>query len=548
MPEQKKGGDREVVPGMKVEATEGDLGEQDVSPAKVKDVVKNPQGEVEAIKVSKGVVFKKELDIPADRIQAVNPVEEVGESNGTVTIDAKEEELESLTKPGPQTLQHESERKQEDLLDQVEQHLPTTEGMREMESKVHVPRPRNPFLRVIGPGLLSGTSGNDPSAVTAYAINGANVGYAQLWLMLLTTPLYYAVQFASAKIGRISQKGLTQLLREHYGRPVTFAASLLLVISNIALIAADLAAVGSGFELITGIAWMWFVVPVALVLWYLTVFRSFEFFKKIFLTMSFVFIAYILSSFFTHANWGAVLVSTFVPQIGFNFTSISSAVALLGATISPFSLIWQAKAEIEEKREGSLKQQLRAAKLDVGSGAIAGQLVAYFIIVTTASTLFVHNGQINTAADAARALEPLAGPLARFLFAIGLIGSGLVAIPVLLASTSYTVTGAFGWPGALARRPWQNEGFYLILTVAAVAALAITLLRVDPIKLIFWSNIVAAIVAPVLVIAILLVGNHRVIMKNQRLSLLNNIGLALIALILITGVVLLFYGLATGAH
>ena len=548
MPEQKKGGDREVVPGMKVEATEGDLGEQDVSPAKVKDVVKNPQGEVEAIKVSKGVVFKKELDIPADRIQAVNPVEEVGESNGTVTIDAKEEELESLTKPGPQTLQHESERKQEDLLDQVEQHLPTTEGMREMESKVHVPRPRNPFLRVIGPGLLSGTSGNDPSAVTAYAINGANVGYVQLWLMLLTTPLYYAVQFASAKIGRISQKGLTQLLREHYGRPVTFAASLLLVISNIALIAADLAAVGSGFELITGIAWMWFVVPVALVLWYLTVFRSFEFFKKIFLTMSFVFIAYILSSFFTHANWGAVLVSTFVPQIGFNFTSISSAVALLGATISPFSLIWQAKAEIEEKREGSLKQQLRAAKLDVGSGAIAGQLVAYFIIVTTASTLFVHNGQINTAADAARALEPLAGPLARFLFAIGLIGSGLVAIPVLLASTSYTVTGAFGWPGALARRPWQNEGFYLILTVAALAALAITLLRVDPIKLIFWSNIVAAIVAPVLVFAILLVGNHRVIMKNQRLSLLNNIGLALIALILITGVVLLFYGLATGAH
>jgi len=548
MPEQKKGGDREIVPGMKVEATEGDLGEQDVSSAKVKDVVKNPQGEVKAIKVSKGVVFKKELDVPADRIQAVNPADEVGESNGTVTIDAKEEELESLTKPGPQTLQHESERKQEDLLDQVEQHLPTTEGMREMESKVHVPRPRNPFLRVIGPGLLSGTSGNDPSAVTAYAINGANVGYAQLWLMLLTTPLYYAVQFASAKIGRISQKGLTQLLREHYGRPVTFAASLLLVISNIALIAADLAAVGSGFELITGIAWMWFVVPVALVLWYLTVFRSFEFFKKIFLTMSFVFIAYILSSFFTHANWGAVLVSTFVPQIGFNFTSISSAVALLGATISPFSLIWQAKAEIEEKREGSLKQQLRAAKLDVGSGAIAGQLVAYFIIVTTASTLFVHNGQINTAADAARALEPLAGPLARFLFAIGLIGSGLVAIPVLLASTSYTVTGAFGWPGALARRPWQNEGFYLILTVAAVAALAITLLRVDPIKLIFWSNIVAAIVAPVLVVAILLVGNHRVIMKNQRLSLLNNIGLALIALILITGVVLLFYGLATGAH
>src|SRR5438270_6387330 len=469
--ENRRNDDQEIVPGMKVEATEGDLGEQDVSPAKVTDVEMNQQGDVEAIKVSKGVLFKKELEVPADRIQTVNSVDADDKSNGTIMIDAKEEELESLTKPGQQTLPPESERPQDDPLDVLGQQVPTTEGMREMERDVHVPRPRNSFLRVIGPGLLSGTSGNDPSAVTAYAIDGANVGYAHLWLMLLTTPLYYAVQFACAKIGRISQKGLTQLLREHYGRPVTFAASLLLVISNIALIAADLAAVGSGFELITGIAWMWFVVPVALVLWYLTVFRSFEFFKKIFLTMSFVFIAYILSSFFTHTNWVVVLVRTFVPQIGFKFTSIISAVSLLGATISPFSLIWQAKAEIEEKREGSLMQQLRAAELDVGSGAIAGRLVAYFIIVTTASTLFVHNGQINTAADAARALEPLAGPLARFLFAIGLIGSGLVAIPVLLASTSYTVTGAFGWPGALARRPWQNEGFYLILTVAAVAAL-----------------------------------------------------------------------------
>jgi Mn2+/Fe2+ NRAMP family transporter len=189
---------------------------------------------------------------------------------------------------------------------------------------------------------------------------------------------------------------------------------------------------------------------------------------------------------------------------------------------------------------------LGTVKLDVGSGAVAGQLVAYFIIITTASTLFVHHASINTAADAARSLEPLAGPLARYLFAIGLIGSGLVAIPVLLASTSYAVAGSFGWSGALARRPWQSERFYLVLTAATVAAMVITLLRVDPIKLIFWSNIVAAIVAPLLVIAILLVGNHRTIMKNQRLSLLHNFSLVLIVLILIAGAVLLFYGLATG--
>jgi len=544
--ENRRNDDQEIVPGMKVEATEGDLGEQDVSPAKVTDVEMNQQGDVEAIKVSKGVLFKKELEVPADRIQTVNSVDADDKSNGTIMIDAKEEELESLTKPGQQTLPPESERPQDDPLDVLEQQVPTTEGMREMERDVHVPRPRNSFLRVIGPGLLSGTSGNDPSAVTTYAIDGANVGYRHLWLMLLTTPLYYAVQFACAKIGRISKRGLSQLIREHYGRPVAIAVSLLLVVSNIALIAADLAAVGSGLELITGISWIWFVVPVALALWYLTTYRNFESFKKIFLTMSFVFVAYILAAFFTHANWGAVLMSTFVPQLGFNFTSISSAVALLGATISPYSMFWQAQAEIEEKREGSLKQQLSTIKLDVGSGAVAGQLVAYFIIITTASTLFVHHASINTAADAARSLEPLAGPLARYLFAIGLIGSGLVSIPVLLASTSYAVAGSFGWPGALARRPWQSEGFYLVLTTATVAAMVITLLHVDPIKLIFWSNIVAAIVAPLLVITILLVGNHRTIMKNQRLSLLHNFSLVLIVLILIVGAVLLFYGLATG--
>ncbi len=158
----------------------------------------------------------------------------------------------------------------------------------------------------------------------------------------------------------------------------------------------------------------------------------------------------------------------------------------------------------------------------------------------------MHHQNINTASDAVRALEPLAGPLARYLFAIGLIGSGLVAIPVLLASTSYAVSGAVGWPGALAKRPWQSEGFYLVLTVALVVSLVITLFGVNPIQLIFWSNVVAAIIAPLLVITLLLVGNHRKIMKDQRLSLLHNSGLVLITLILIAGSVLFFYQLATG--
>lgn len=544
--ENRRNIDNEIVPGMEVETTEGDLGENDVSHARVKDVKKKDQGEREVLKVSKGTLFKKEIEVPSDRVQAVEPAPSGHETEGKVIIDANNKELEALTRAGPESLPAESERAQEGLLDQVEQRVPTTEGMREMESKIYATRPRSTFWRVIGPGLLSGTSGNDPSAITVYAVDGANAGYGHLWLMLLTTPLYHAVQFACAKIGRVSRKGISELLREHYGRPVAIVISLLLVISNLGLIAADLAAIGSGFELVTGIAWTWFVVPAALVLWYLTVYRNFESFKKIFLTMSFVFVAYILAAFFTHADWAAILSHTFVPRLSFDFTSISSAVALLGATISPYSMFWQAKAEIEEKRDGSLKQQVHTARIDVGSGGVAGQVVAYFVIICTASTLFVHHATINTAADAARSLEPLAGPLSRYLFAIGLIGSGLVAIPVLLASTSYAVSGAVGWPGGLAKRPWQNEGFYLVLTAAIVVGLVIPLFGVNPIQLIFWSNVVAAIIAPLLVIAILLVGNHRSIMKDQRLSLPHNFGLVLVALILLAGSVLFFYQLAAG--
>jgi uncharacterized membrane protein YdbT with pleckstrin-like domain len=241
---------------MKVEATKGDLGEEDVSPAHVTEVIKNQEGNVEAIEVSKGALFKKKLTVPADRIQAVDPGVSSDEAPGKVTIDITESELEALTAAKPQTLPTESERSQEDLLDQVEQQAPTTEGMQEMERKNDATRPQSIFWQVIGPGLLSGTSGNDPSAVTVYAVDGANVGYGHLWLMLLTTPLYQAVQFACAKIGRVSRKGLSQLLREHYGSLVAIVVSLLLVISNIALIAADLAAIGTGFELITGLSWL----------------------------------------------------------------------------------------------------------------------------------------------------------------------------------------------------------------------------------------------------------------------------------------------------
>ncbi len=544
MTEKQRSNIEDIRPGMKVEATEGDLGENDVSPARVTDVVRNEEGNVEAIEVTKGTIFHRKLEVPANRIAGV---ESKGSSNGDVKIVANEQELESLDAAQTDWLSSDGHESQDSPLDQVERQIPTAEGLREMEANISSIHSRRASLwQVLGPGFLAGMSGNDSSAVTAYAVDGASAGYGHLWLMLLSTPLYQAVQFACAKIGRISQKGLSTLLGEHYGRPVAVIVSLLLIVSNITLIAADLSAIGAGFELITGLKWFWFAVPVGAALWYLTVFRNFESLKKIFVVLSFAFVTYILTTLFSHADWGTVLVRTFVPQLSFDFVSISSAVALLGATFSPYSMFWQVQGEKEEKRPGSLKKQVRIAGLDVASGVISGNLVAYFIIVCTSATLFAHHQTINTALDAARALEPLAGPLARYLFAVGLIGSGLVAIPILLASTSYTVAGTFGWPSGLSKRPWQNEGFYLILTAALVVGLIITLLGINPIQLIFWANVLAGVLAPLIVIAILLVGNNQKIMRKERLSLLNNIGLIITMILLIAGAVLLFYGLATG--
>jgi NRAMP (natural resistance-associated macrophage protein)-like metal ion transporter len=536
-----------IEPGMVVEATKGDLGEEDVSQPKVSSVVRDQHGDVEKLVAQKGVVFKKTLEIPADRIQSVEAANQDESSTGKVTIEVSKEETASLTAVGAEEF---SPEKQRGLLDNVEQKIPTAEGVRRLEARgTATPAKRNRpnfLFHILGPGFLGGMAGNDASAVASYSVDGAINGYGHLWLLLLSTPLYHAVQFACAKLGRITQKGLAEILREHYSRWVAIPASLILVVANLALIAADLVAIGSGLSLITGVSWVWFVVPVAVILWYFTVYRTFETIKKIFIIMSLAFVSYFLTAFFTHANVRAVLIGTFVPHVDFRFASISSAVALLGATISPYTMFWQVQGEKEEKRAGSTRQKVRGAALDIVIGVISGNLVSYFIIICTAATLFAHHQGITTAADAARSLEPLVGPFAKYLFAVGFIGAGLIAIPVLLASTSYAVAGTVGWPSGLSKKPWQNEGFYLILTGAIVVSLVIALLQIDPLRLIFWANVLSGVLAPVLIVYLIMIGNNRKIMRNQPLGLMTNIGLVVAALLMFTAAILLFYGLATG--
>ncbi|HET9999722.1 MAG TPA: divalent metal cation transporter [Ktedonobacteraceae bacterium] len=581
MPGKRKKADEENIKcGMDVEATKGDLGEEDVSKPKVSAVTRNKAGEVEELTVQKGVIFKKTLDIPADRVQSVDADNQDENSSGKVIVDVSKEEAASLTAVGEEALFSEE---QKGLLEKVERDVPTAESLHRLEISNSARRVKRKHARlvanktqpspqesssqaseagdgkttsrgkgthflfhVLGPGFLGGMAGNDASAVGAYSVDGATNGYGHLWLLLLSTPLYQSVQFACAKLGRITQKGLAEILREHYSRKIAIPASLILIVANLALIAADLVAIGSGIELITGVSWVWFVVPVAVILWYLTVYRSFESIKKIFIVMSLAFVTYFITAIFSHANWGAVLFNTFVPHVNFGFASISSAVALLGATISPYTMFWQVQGEKEEKRSGTTRQKVHSAALDIAIGVVSGNLISYFIIVCTAATLFAHHQGITTAADVARSLEPLLGPFAKYLFAIGFIGAGLVAIPVLLASTSYAVAGTIGWPSGLAKKPWQNEGFYLILTAALLISLVIALLHFDPIRLIFWANVLSGVLSPILIVYLIIIGNNRKIMHNECFSLITNIGLVVAALVMFTAAVLLFYGLATG--
>ncbi len=561
----------EIQPGMEVEDTGHELGESDISKPQVTAVIRDEQGQVKYLIVSKGLLFKKKVVVPASRIKEVKLEPENKKGPGEVVIETNLEDEQELTKRSLDIL---SDIKKGDILAEVQEALPTAEGLEalEAESKQEEskqPHPSQPseeageeeqespqehaahprilqLLKDIGPGFLAGMSGNDATAVTSYAINGATAGYGQLWLMLLTTPMYQAVEYSCSKIGRTTKVGLDAILRAYYSRWVAVLAALILIITNIALIAGNLVAIGSGFELITGISWVWFVIPAAIFLWYITVFSDFNLLKKIFIGMSAAFITYIITAFVSGADWKTVLISSFVPQINFNFAAISAALALLGATISPYSMYWQMRAEIEEKRPGTMKQQFREASIDVASGTIGGNLVSYFIIITTASTLFVHHQSIQTAADAASSLGPLVGPFAKYLFACGLIGAALIAIPIMSASSAYAVADTFGWPAGLSEHPWQAEGFYIVLTASMLVGMAFALLRIDPIKLSFYANVFTGVLAPVMVIYLIAIGNSRKIMGEHRLGWLTNFFLAVTALVLVAGSVLFFYGLATG--
>jgi NRAMP (natural resistance-associated macrophage protein)-like metal ion transporter len=399
------------------------------------------------------------------------------------------------------------------------------------------------WVRVVGPGVITGAAGDDPAGIGTYAQTGAQSGTGLLWLMLLATPMLQVVQVTAAKLGIVTKKGLSGVLKEHYGFRVALFAAILTALGNVLTMGADIAGIGAGFELIFGVRWQWFVIPVTIGIWYFQVYMDYRVVRKVFLLLSLSLVSYVIAGVLARPHWALVLRDTFIPRFELSMAFISTAVGLLGTTITPYMYYFQAAEVVDEN---TAIKRLDDTVADTTIGSIFTNLVSYFVILATATTLFAHHISINTAQDAANALVPFAGKAAKYVFAVGMIGAGLLAIPVLAASTASMVGEVAGWRIGLSRSTSRARGFYLALTITLVFGLVITLSGINPMKALFYSQIGNGIIAPVILFMLFRLASRRDILGEHVNSWKQQAWGWLTFGILVASVVLFFWGLATG--
>jgi NRAMP (natural resistance-associated macrophage protein)-like metal ion transporter len=398
------------------------------------------------------------------------------------------------------------------------------------------------MLRSAGPGIITGGADNDPAGIATYSVVGAQNGYALNWLLLLSTPLLIVIQQMSARIGNVTKSDFSTAIRTHYGRNVAVGIVVLVAIANVITIGADLLMMADVAALMTGLKYTFFIVPFALVMGYVTIFADYKTFSRYLLWLVAVFGTYIIAAFLARPDWGAVLKATLIPQIQMNATYFLSAVGLLGTTITPYLFFWQTSGELEEQRG---IQSMSRTDLDISAGMIFSNVIAFFIIVATGTVLYTHHADVKTAADAAKALEPFAGKYAKYLFSVGIIGSGFLAIPVLAASTAYMIGGLFGWRRSLTRQVNNAPQFYIVLGLALLVGMQLAISDVDPIKALFYSQVLDGFVAPILVVFLLLLTSSRKVMGEFANGRVTNVIAGLAVIILVAADAALVYTIAT---
>ncbi len=374
-----------------------------------------------------------------------------------------------------------------------------------------------PLLRRLGPGLITGAADDDPSGIATYSQAGAQYGYGLLWSVLLTTPLMVGIQIVSARIGRVTGHGLAANIRDHYPPWLLHAIVGLLLVANTVNIAADLGAMGNALQLLVGGSSEIYIVFFALLSLTLQVFVPFPRYAPLLKWMTLALLGYVGTVFAAHVPWNEATMAVLFPRPQFRADYIATLVAVLGTTISPYLFFWQASQEVEEQRATPGHEPLREApaqaahhlrriKFDTWVGMAFSNLIALCIMLTTAATLHV-NGvtSIESAQQAAAALQPIAGEFAFLLFAAGIIGTGLLAVPVLAGSAAYAVAESRRWPIGLGLTLLEARGFYGILSAATLIGVAVDFTRIDPIHALLWSAVVNGVIAvPIMVVMMLL--------------------------------------------
>ena len=385
---------------------------------------------------------------------------------------------------------------------------------------------RKNFFEQLGPGLITGAADDDPSGIATYSVTGASFGYGPLWTALFSFPLMLAVQMMCARLGMVTGRGLAAVIRRRYSRPVLWFACTLLTVANVINIGADLGGMGDAMRMVAGgnaAVWtvMYGIIILALLFW-----TSYRQIARIFKWLTLVLFAYVITAFLARPDWSVVLHATFVPDIRWSRDYLAVLVGILGTSISPYLFFWQSAQEVEEERslgrtsvaqrKGATDEELRNSRNDVATGMFFSNFVMYFIILTTAATLHAHGvTKIETARQAAEALRPLAGNGAYWLFTLGLIGTGMLGVPVLAGSSAYAISEAMAWRASLDSKPRMAPKFYAVLVVAMVLGLCLVYAGVDAVKMLFWSAVANGVLAPPLIVLVVLLTSDRTVMGDR---------------------------------
>ncbi len=358
----------------------------------------------------------------------------------------------------------------------------------------------------MAPGIVSAASDNDPTTVASLAVIGSSTVYGLSWLVLLAIPMLAVVQGVSTYLGTVSKAGLEDLIRRRYGKTAALVLLLSVLIVNVLTFAADLEGGGAALSLLSGIDYRWWIVPLAVISSALLILGTYRKVERVLVFIPLAFIAYVIAAVMAHPDWGAVLRASFVPHFGRSAAYTSGAIALLGTTLTAYAYLWQ---QIEMSEEAPPLRRLGLVQVDATVGAIAAGITFWFITIATGATLGVRHQVVNTASQAASALAPVAGRFAEIIFGIGLLGSALLALPVLLATSAYLVSQLFGWAGKLDARFFQAPRFYLTMLGVCAAGCAIGFGGVGPIHLLFASSIAGGIATPISLVFLLLSAGER---------------------------------------